>query len=738
MALEAQGVLDTEKARTVASELGESRLRALLRWMKLQRALEDRIVSLYKQGEVVGGVYTGHGQEAIGVGSAVQLREGDVIFPSHRDLGAFLVRGMQPGDVFAQYLGRVDGPTRGRDGNMHMGDWDLGIGAFVSHMADTVPVAAGAALSLRQRGLDNVVLCYNGDGASSRGDWHEGLNLAAVLNLPVVYICVNNQWAYSTPLDRQMAVERVAERASGYGMPTDSVDGNDVLAVHRSVGEAIDRARSGAGPSFVECVTYRMTGHSHHDPAHYVPDHFFEEGKRRDPIDRYQRWLQERGVLEEEELREVSGEIEEAVEAGLEEGRESAWPEGPEAVEGVYATEADGPRPPSAARSGGDNDSRSETPAAVGKRGERESASELAQRVDDVPLHFDTSVEGGLLPEQEDGNGTAGAEDGELATYLEAIREALQEEMRRDDRTFLIGEDIGNFGGAFRVTEGMIEEFGQKRVIDTPISEAGFTGAAVGAAMMGMRPIVEYQFSSFMSCAFDQITNFAAKTYYRIGVPVPVTFRAPAGGGVHGGPFHSECPEMYFVNTPGLKVVVPATAPDAKSLLKAAIRDPNPVLVLEQKYLYRRAKGVLPAPEDRPARLGTAAVRREGRKLTLLTYGAMLPPSLEAAARVAEESGEDAVEVIDLRSLVPLDRESILRSVRKTNRVLVVHEDNRTGGFAGEIAALVSDEALIWLDAPVRRVTAPDAPVPFSPPLEDFYRPSAEKIADAALELLRF
>lgn len=318
-------------------DLDDAALLAFLRWMLLQRAVEDRIVALYKQGEIVGGVFTGHGHEAIGVGSAVQLGEKDILFPSHRDLGAYLVKGMRPWAVFAQYLGRVDGPTRGRDGNLHMGDWSLGIGAFVSHMADTVPVAAGAALSFKLRGEPQIVLCYNGDGATSRGDWHEGLNLAAVLKLPVVYICVNNRWAYSTPLDRQMAVDRVSRRAPGYGIPGETIDGNDVLAVYEATRSAILRAREGKGPSLVECLTYRMTGHSHADRADYVPPEFLEEGRRNDPIERFAGWLRERGLLDDELLDALRTDVQEEVERELEAARTSPFPEGPETLDGVFA-----------------------------------------------------------------------------------------------------------------------------------------------------------------------------------------------------------------------------------------------------------------------------------------------------------------------------------------------------------------------------------------------------------------
>jgi len=323
-----------------------------------------------------------------------------------------------------------------------------------------------------------------------------------------------------------------------------------------------------------------------------------------------------------------------------------------------------------------------------------------------------------------------------LITYLEAIKQGIWEEMERDERVFILGEDIGIYGGAFKVTEGMLERFGEQRVIDTPIAEAAIVGAAIGAALMGMRPIAEMQFIDFIGCAFDQITNFAAKNRYRWGAGVPMVIRGPSGGGVHGGPFHSQNPEMYFVHTPGLKVVAPATARDAKGLIKAAIRDDDPVIFLEHKFLYRRIKEELP-PDDDVVPIGKAAVRRPGTDLTILTYGAMLYPTLEAAETLARERGAQA-EVIDLRSLLPLDKEAILESGRKTGKVMVVHEDTRTGGIAGEIAAIVNEEIFDHLDGPVLRVTSPDTPVPYSPPLEEFFLPNPRKILEVAGKLVDY
>jgi 2-oxoisovalerate dehydrogenase E1 component beta subunit len=322
-----------------------------------------------------------------------------------------------------------------------------------------------------------------------------------------------------------------------------------------------------------------------------------------------------------------------------------------------------------------------------------------------------------------------------LTTYVEAIRQGIWEEMERDESVFVLGEDVGIYGGAFKVTDGMLEKFGESRVVDTPISESGIVGAAIGAALMGMRPVAEMQFADFISCGFDQITNFAAKCRYRWGAPVPMVIRGPSGGGIHGGPFHSQNPEMYFVHTPGLKVVCPATAYDAKGLIKSAIRDNDPVLFFEHKFLYRRIKEELPSG-DFTVPIGKAVTRRKGRDISVITYGAMVYIALDAAKELEKEGIE--LEVLDLRSLLPYDREAVVETAKKTSKVILLHEDTRIGGFAGELAAVISEEAFDYLDGPIRRITAPDTPVPYSPPLEEFFLPKVSDVTRIARELYAY
>ena len=554
-----------------------------------------------------------------------------------------------------------------------MADAKLGLIAMVSHLPAMLPVAVGCALAFRIRDEKRVSVGWFGEGSSARGDAHEAMNLAGVRNLPMVFICDNNQWAYSTPTHLGYAVEHLADRAAAYGFEGVVVDGTDVLAVYREAKNAIEKARAGGGPTLIECLTLRMEGHAVHDDAFYVPKELFEEWAKRDPIERFRGWLRDNADLSNEEEEEISGRVKKLLNDALSRAEESPQPD---------PGDSDGGRL---------RDSRR-------------------------PRHASPQV----MAEK---------------TYLQAISDGLREEMRRDDRVFVFGQDVGVYGGAFKVTLGFQEEFGPWRVIDAPLAETAIVGACTGAAMMGMRPVAEMQFADFVSCAWDHLVTVAAKQRFRVGTPVPIVVRLPSGGGFSGGPFHSQNPESSFAHIPGLKCVCPATPEDAKGLLVAAIEDPNPVLYFEHKHLYRRIKGEVP-DERYVTPIGKARTHREGDDVSVITWGAMVYTADEAAKQLEED--DVSVEVIDLRTVMPWDKEAVLESVRKTSKVLVLHEDNRTGGFGGEIAATIAEEAFEDLDAPVRRIAAPDCPVPFSPVLEKAFIPQVEDVVKGLRALAEY
>jgi pyruvate/2-oxoglutarate/acetoin dehydrogenase E1 component/TPP-dependent pyruvate/acetoin dehydrogenase alpha subunit len=681
------------------------------------REFDDRVSILHKQGKIVGGAYSGRGQEAIQVGICHVLQDGDLIFPLHRDLGVPILRGIDPGILMAGLLGRRDGLSGGRDSFLHSGDPGKGVIGATSMLGATLPVATGVALAFKIRRRPNVSVALFGEGASSRGDFHEALNFAGIHKLPVLFLCENNFYAYSTPTRLQMPVETVAERAEAYGMKGVRVNGNDLLRVLSVTEEAARRARAGEGPTLIECLTYRIHGHSEHDPARYREQEELVEWEGRDPIELFELHLAKRGhdvPTMREETRAKSREIADRAIAFAE---ASPFPDPQEALEAIWCNPDTVPAGPPV------------DPIPPRRTsGPTESAGGLPVRAEipDGTMHWDQ---------------TAGADPAirakEGTTYIEALRLALDEEMERDENVILLGEDIGALGGAFGVTKGLIEKYGEERVIDTPISESLIVGAAVGAGIVGMRAVAEMQFADFIACGFDQIVNTAATMSYRHSgrVAPRLVIRAPSGARIHGGLFHSQNVESFFLSTPGLKILAPGTAADARGLLKSAIRDDNPVIFLEYKYLYRRERADLSAVED-VVPIGVAAIRRPGVHLSIITYGPTLPFCMEAAETLAAE-GIDA-EVVDLRTLKPLDMEAIRNSVRKTGRLLIVHEDRRFSGLGAEIAARVAEELFDALDAPIVRVTTPDTHYAYSPPLEDAILPDTGKILAAARAIRRY
>ena len=652
-------------------------LRLLYRQLLLPRMIEEKMLLLLRQGRL-SKWFSGIGQEAIATGVVAALEPSDYVLPMHRNLGVFTGRELELERLFRQLLGRSGGYTKGRDRTFHFGALDHGIVGMISHLGAMLPVACGLALASQLRGDKRVAAAFTGDGATSEGDFHEALNLAGVWKLPVIFVIENNQWGLSTPVQEQYACRHLADRGIGYGMPGQAVDGNDLLSVVRAVRRAAERGRRGDGPTLLEFKTYRMRGHEEASGVEYVPKHELETWAKKDPVRRYENFLREQGLFAEADFTELRAAYKQEIDA---------------LVDGAL-----------------------EAP---------EPSSSVEQELADVfaPSPAAAKPAAAVEPEPE-----------EERRYVDAVSDGLRVAMRRDARVVLLGQDIAEYGGVFKVTAGFAEEFGKARVRNTPIIESGAVGCALGLALGGRVPMVEMQFGDFISCGFNQIVNNLAKTHWRWGAGVPVVIRAPIGGGTGAGPFHSQNVEAWFTAVAGLKVVAPATPFDAKGLLIAALEDGNPVVYLEHKLLYRSAKGPVPAGYY-TVPIGKARVAREGRDATVVSYGAGVAWALEAAEALASEG--PAIEVIDLRSLQPWDVDAVVRSVAKTARCLVLHEAPLTGGFGGEIAATVGREAFEWLDAPVARLGALDTPVPFAKALEAQFSPKG-RLLPALRELLAY
>jgi len=669
----------------------------LLRQMWEIRMFEDKVYELLGRNLIKGASHLYAGEEAVAVGAVSALQDDDLITSTHRGHGHCHARGAalakteeakreHYNKMMAELCGRATGYCSGRGGSMHIADVEKGNLGATGIVGGNIPVATGAGLAQKMKDTGRVVLCFFGDGASNTGNFHESLNLAALWELPVVYVVENNLYGMSVPFEKAGAKPDVADRGCAYGIPGEVVDGMDVLAVREAVGRAIERARAGEGPSLIECKTYRWYGHSRSDPRKYRTKEEEAAWKARDPIPNFAARLVEAGIATEAEIDEVEemveGEIAEAAEFAL----GSPTPPVEELELNVYApfkwTQADVDR-------------------------ERE----LRQRC------------------REGGPGT------HKVQFRQAIQEALREEMQRDPDVFIMGEDVGLYGGAYGATRGLFDEFGPERVRDTPISEAIIGGSAVGAAMCGMRPMAEIMYVDFTPLAMDQIANQGAKNRYMFGgkTTVPMVIRTEGGAGRSIAAHHSQSLEALWTHFPGIYVVMPSTPYDAKGLLKAAIRDDNPVMFIEHKMLYN-LEGYVP-DEDYVIPFGVADVKREGADVTVVTYSRMVHRALEAAERLAEEG--IGVEVIDLRTLKPLDMETVGTSVRKTGRVVGVTEAYRTGSFISELTARTQEELFDWLDAPVVRVAAADVPVPMSEPLEDAAIPNVDAIVAGIREVLR-
>lgn len=660
----------------------------LLRQMWEIRVFEDTVYDLLGQNKIKGASHLYAGEEAVAVGAISVLRDDDLITSTHRGHGHCHARGASLAKteeerqthynkMMAELCGRATGYCLGRGGSMHIADVEKGNLGATGIVGGNIPVATGAGLAQKMLGTGRVVLCFFGDGASNTGNFHESLNLAALWKLPVVYIVENNLYGMSVPIHKAAAKLDIADRACAYGIPGEVVDGMDVLAVRDAVGRAVERARRGEGPSLIECQTYRYYGHSRSDPRVYRTKEEEALWRQRDPIGIFSARLLQEGIATQEELDAIEAKAREAVRIATDFAFSSPFPPVEELELYVYApfkwTAEDIAR-------------------------ERELRARCR-------------------------NGGPGTRK---IRYWQAIQEALREEMLRDPTVFLMGEDIGVYGGAYGATRDLWKEFGEERVRDTPISEATIGGAAVGAAMCGMRPVAEIMYVDFTPLAMDQIANQGAKNRYMFGgkTIVPMVIRTEGGAGRSIAAHHSQSLEALWVHFPGIYVVMPSTPYDAKGLLKAAIRDDNPVMFIEHKMLYS-IEGFVP-DEDYIIPFGIADVKREGSDVTVVTYSRMVHRALEAAEKLAEEG--ISVEVIDLRTLKPLDMETVAASVKKTGRVVGVTEAYKTNSFISELITRIQEELFDWLDAPIVRVAAADVPVPMSEPLEDAAIPNVGAI----------
>jgi 2-oxoisovalerate dehydrogenase E1 component len=648
-------------------ELSGEQLESLYTTMVKIRRFDERTAELFLEGLVKGTAHSYVGEEAVAAAACANLRVDDYIVGTHRGHGHCIAKGARMDRMMAELMGRVDGYCRGLGGSMHIAALDLNILGCNGIVAAGLPIGTGAALAARIRKTDRVVIAFFGDGASNQGVVHESLNLAAVWKLPIIFLCENNQYALSTSSKRTVAGDSIAGRAAAYAIPGVRVDGNDLGAVYEAVKTAVARARAGEGPTLVEAMTYRWGGHS---MRANLPDYRTKEEERewmeRDPIARVRPELERAGAT----LLRIK-ELDEAVEVELD--RAVAFAKSsPEPTIEVMESSVYAPHAP---------------------------ATEPADR------------------------------SGPERTMAEALNEALHAEMTRDARVFLMGEDVSLIGGIFGVTRGLRDRFGEDRVRDTPISEAGFLGAGVGAAIAGLRPVVEIQIWDFIAVTMDQVVNQAAKFRYMLGggPTVPLVIRGPQGGGIRLAAQHSQSLEAWFAHVPGLVVVAPSTPYDAKGLLASAIRDDNPVIFLEHKALYA-VKGPVPA-EPYAIPLGKADVKREGSDVTVIATQAMVARALASAAELEKDG--IGVEVIDPRTLVPLDEATILASVRKTHRLVIAHEAVKRGGFGAELAALVAEKAMDELDAPVVRVGARAVPMPYNDALERATIPSQADITAA-------
>jgi len=623
-----------------------------LKSLLLPRLIEEKMLILLRQGKI-SKWFSGIGQEAISVGSTLAMDKDEFILPMHRNLGVFTTREVDLYQLFCQFQGKKEGFTKGRDRSFHFGTMQHKVVGMISHLGPQLGIACGIALAEKIEKTNRSVLVFSGDGGASEGDFHEALNVASVWQLPVIFVIENNQWGLSTPSKEQFNCKQFIDKGIGYGMKTEQVDGNNILKVYDCIKKVKLSQSKKPEPFLVEALTFRMRGHEEASGTKYYPKGLQDKWKTKDPILKLETEILKNNILSENEIEEFKNNIKETINI--------AW---------LKAFE---------------------TPK----------------------LKADLALELGDIYKEHFNNKTYSKENKKEIRFIDALSQGLYQGMENFDNSIIMGQDIAEYGGVFKMTEGFLEKFGKDRVRNTPLCESAIVGAALGLSLKNKKAIMEMQFADFVTVGFNQIVNNLAKLHYRWGQNADVVIRMPTGAGVGAGPFHSQSNEAWFSHTPGLKVLYPSNPEDAKGLMLAAIEDPNPVMIFEHKALYRSLIGMVPENYYLTP-IGKAKLVEEGNELSIITYGM----GVHWAKKVIKEKNILA-DILDLRTLLPIDKDSIFESVKKTNKVLVLHEDCLTGGIGGEISSLINEYCFESLDAPVIRCASMDTPVPFASDLED-------------------